>query len=169
MSSDKTIKVDKIIGDAFKIHCYKFDLELKEASNILFSFCLKYNVNPEDLEYIWEKRTRVELSNAKSELMNIHNLSVGFLRTFEKKQENMFQNFKTFQGEFHKKLLDNLLETLNTLEVQKTVLNEILYNTQAAIMIEDEDFGTKISNKNWENIILSEKKTNDNQIRHTKE
>lgn len=161
--SYKSFKSDKHIGDSFEIHCKKLGLGLKESVDIVFDFIVKNNISPDDLEYIWKKRTREELSNAKGELMNVHNLSVGFLRTFEKNQEAFWKEFKGTQLAYQKNLIQNLEIAFKDLLIQKEVLNEILYNSQSLLILEDEDFGKKIANRNWDNIIKTEKKVlNDN-------
>lgn len=151
----KSFKSDKLIGDAFETHCSKLGLGMKESVDILFKFVTDNNISPDDLDFIWQKRARTELNNAKSELMQVHNLSVGFLRTFEKNQEAIFREYQT-------NLIQNLTVVLKKYQLQEAVLKEILYNSQVLLQLEDETFGKKISSKNWDNIIDAEKQIEKN-------
>ncbi len=156
--SYKSFKSDKHIGDSFEIHCKKLGLGMKESVDVVFKFIVENNISPDDLEHLWQKRTRTELNNAKGELMGVHNLSVGFLRTFEQTQIGFWEQFRAEQLKFQQNLVANLTITFKSLGVQKSVLDELLYNSQAMLMLEDEAMGKKISDKNWTNIIETEKK-----------
>lgn len=153
----KSVRIDANIGKRFETHCDGLGLGMKESMDVVLSFLVDYNVSPDDLEYIWKKRTREELNHATNELMKVHNFGVGFLRTWERKQEQNWNDFKKFQLDFHANLITNITKVIQKYAIQEVVLNEILYDIQLILKLENEDFGNKVSKKNYDIIIKEER------------
>jgi antitoxin component of RelBE/YafQ-DinJ toxin-antitoxin module len=84
MTETSTVRVDTILKNSFAEICEtKYDLNLKEAFEILMNFIIKYRVNPDDLESLWIK-------NPKRDMANYHNFTVGFFKNLGNETSRCF-------------------------------------------------------------------------------
>lgn len=153
----KRLYVEPSIGEAFIKHCKANNIKLLDAINVILNFVTINNINPDDFEYVWNKKARIELRDARKSLLETHNYTVGFLKTFEL---NLNENLKKYNDSNNLRYV-NLLTIINQVltknEIEKVTIGEILYDLQLLIKLEDEVLGAKIVKENWDKIIKKEK------------
>lgn len=150
MESTTTVRVDTVLKNRFADFCDKnYNLNLKEAVEILMRFVLDWGVNPDDLSSLWRK-------NPKRDIAEYHNFTVGFLKTFEKNQLDQFANFERKQITILAKILESIQGIASKNIVEKTVQNELLFTVQALAKIINPKVGEQLFIRNTDNIIAAE-------------
>ncbi len=154
MEPTTTVRVDTVLKRQFANTCKKnYDLNIKEAVEILMRFILDVNVNPDDLTSIWRKSPRKDIAE-------YHNFTVGFLRTFEHKQNEQFAKYEKKQLELLGKLIGLLQELTSKSKVEKEVQNEILFDVQIIATLLKEEVGEKLIKRNNDAITGTETEEN---------
>jgi antitoxin component of RelBE/YafQ-DinJ toxin-antitoxin module len=155
MGAKTTVALDTVLKNRFTEICDKeYNLTAKEAIEILMKFTIDWGVNPDDLSSLWRK-------NPKRDIAEYHNYTVGFLKTFEKKQLEQFSSFENKQLVVLEKILESILGIASKNIVEKAVQNELLFTAQAIAKMINPKQGEALFILNTDNILAVEQQEMD--------
>lgn len=133
----------------WKTHCKKHKTSMTEAMLSFINFCLEKNISPESIDIIFNK-------NIKGQVADYHNFTVGFLKTFEKKQIDTFSNFEKKQLAILESFLYSLKHLISKYNIEKGVQDEILFDVQVIAKLLNPAIAETIITRNNDNIINAE-------------
>lgn len=143
-------KGDALIKSNFKALCKKFDVDMDEAFNVFMETCHINNINPKDID--------LHLSqNVNTTIMKYHNYTVSFLQSFEKSYFNRLEFYQANNSNYFEDMNKKMEIILKKNNIEKTVIDEILFNSQLVLDIEDKELGKSVFEKNYAAILKTEK------------
>jgi antitoxin component of RelBE/YafQ-DinJ toxin-antitoxin module len=143
-------KGDSTIKSNFKALCKKHDVDMDAAFNVFMETCHINNINPKEID--------LHLSqNVNTTIMKYHNYTVSFLQSFEKSYFNRLEFYQASNTNYFEDLNKKMEIILRKNNIEKAVINEILFNSQLLLDMEDKELGKSVYEKNYAEILKTEK------------
>ncbi len=147
-----TIKftTDDLLKSQFEILCKHGKKDMTKAFNHFMEVCVINQINPVEIDILLKQSTR-------GLIQKYHDHTASFLKTMENTLLELTQK-NADESKNRLEVLHTLIHSLAVkYSIEKTVTDEILYNSQLLIELEDSAMGKRIFEKNTEAILKKER------------
>lgn len=148
--SQVNFKTNAQLKGDFKKLCKKNNTTMELAFNVFMETCHNNSLNPAFIDTYLSQ-------NVNTSILKYHNYTVSFLKTFEETFINRLELYHSSNNNFYRDILDKITVILKKNNIEKEVINEVLFNTQLLIDLEDSNLGKSIFEKNYNAILKKEK------------